>query len=220
MLNPQKGNMYGFVSHTWNAVKGICSHGCEYCYMKRFGHLKDVRLEPKEFQDDLGAGNFIFVGSSTDMFAEDVPSEWITAVMEHLGRYPDNGYLLQSKNPSRFMEFIDDLPPGAVLCTTVETNRENDLGCAPSRQERLQAMHALKQHISVHITLEPIMDFDLEEFSEQIISLRPDQVNIGSNTSSVKIPEPSKEKTLALIKILKENDINVHEKDNLKRLIR
>ena len=64
------------------------------------------------------------------------------------------------------------------------------------------------------------MDFDLDVFSEQIISLRPDQVNIGSNTSNVKLPEPSKEKLISLIEILRKNTINVHEKDNLKRLLK
>ena len=220
MLNSQKGNMYGFVSHTWNAIKGRCSHDCEYCYMKRFGHLKDVRLEPREFKDDLGSDNFIFVGSSTDMFADDVPGEWITATIDHLNRYPDNGYLLQSKNPARMLQFIDNMPPGSILCTTIETNRENDLGNAPPRAERFAAMHTLKQHLPVHITLEPVMDFDTDEFAKQIIDLRPDQVNIGCNTSPVKLPEPPKEKVIALIQKLRENGINVHEKDNLKRLLR
>ena len=36
MLNKQKGNMYGFVTHTWNTVKGRCKYDCRYCYMKRF----------------------------------------------------------------------------------------------------------------------------------------------------------------------------------------
>src|SRR3990167_1900105 len=31
MLNKQKGNMYGFVTHTWNPIKGKCSHNCSYC---------------------------------------------------------------------------------------------------------------------------------------------------------------------------------------------
>ena len=109
MLNQQKGNMYGFVSHTWNAVKGKCSHDCEYCYMKRFGHLKAVRLENKEFNDDLGQDNFIFVGSSTDMFAKDVPSEWISRTLSHL-RLFDNGYLLQSKNPRQIQRIPHRTP--------------------------------------------------------------------------------------------------------------
>ncbi len=35
-LNETKGNMYGFVTHTWNPVKGICPHNCSYCYMRKW----------------------------------------------------------------------------------------------------------------------------------------------------------------------------------------
>ena len=32
-LNVAKGNMYGFITHTWNPIKGHCYHQCSYCYM-------------------------------------------------------------------------------------------------------------------------------------------------------------------------------------------
>jgi len=35
-LNISKGNMYGFMTHTFNIIKGRCSHDCVYCYMKQF----------------------------------------------------------------------------------------------------------------------------------------------------------------------------------------
>lgn len=34
-LNKAKGEMYKFVTHTWNTVKGECFHNCRYCYMKK-----------------------------------------------------------------------------------------------------------------------------------------------------------------------------------------
>lgn len=42
--------------------------------MKRNRLLPPLRLELKV---NLGEGNFIFVGSSTDEWAANVPSEWI-----------------------------------------------------------------------------------------------------------------------------------------------
>lgn len=188
--------------------------------MKRFGHLKDIRLVTREFKDDLGCDNFIFVGSSTDMFASDVPSEWISATLENLNRFPENGYLLQSKNPARMIEFVYEMPPNTTLCTTIETNRENDLGNAPLRSDRLAVMHRLKNHFPVHVTLEPIMDFDVESFSTMLIDLSPEQINIGSNTSNTYIEEPPKDKIIELMQILRENNLYVHEKDNLKRLLK
>jgi len=69
--------MYEFVTHTWNTVKGECYHDCSYCYMKRWGKLNPVRFDEKELKTDLGSGNFIFVGSSCDMWAENIPDKWI-----------------------------------------------------------------------------------------------------------------------------------------------
>ena len=58
-MNKQKGNMYGFVTHTWNPIRGECPHDCKYCYMKKWGKQKPLRLVEKELKTDLGSGNFI-----------------------------------------------------------------------------------------------------------------------------------------------------------------
>ena len=34
MLNESKGNMYGFITNTWNSIKGKCYHDCSYCHPK------------------------------------------------------------------------------------------------------------------------------------------------------------------------------------------
>ena len=94
-LNKQSGNMYPFVTHTWNPIRGRCPHQCYYCYMKHF-KVGNLRLEEKELQINLGNSNFIFVGSSTDMWAADVASEWIRRVLEHTNKY-NNTYLFQTK---------------------------------------------------------------------------------------------------------------------------
>ena len=65
-LNKSTGNMYAFVSHTYNPMKGECEHSCAYCFMRRKLLLPPLRLELKELKVNLGEGNFIFVGSSTD----------------------------------------------------------------------------------------------------------------------------------------------------------
>ena len=51
-LRKSKGNMYSFITHTWNPVKGICYHDCSYCYMKGFKNLelKPIRLVANEFK--------------------------------------------------------------------------------------------------------------------------------------------------------------------------
>jgi len=86
MLNKTKGNMYPWVSHTWNPIKGKCPHDCSYCYMKRFPQ-GELRLDEKALKDNLGEGNFIFVGSSCDMWSNDIPSLWIKKVLEHCRKF-------------------------------------------------------------------------------------------------------------------------------------
>lgn len=72
----EKGsNMYGWIDFTWNPIRGKCPHECVYCYMKRFPQ-KELSLDEKSFNDDLGENNTIFVGSSTDMFAETTIRIW------------------------------------------------------------------------------------------------------------------------------------------------
>ena len=124
MIKESKGNMYEFVTHTWNPIKGKCLHGCTYCYMKKMcSRLNAPRLDAAELTSYLECSNFIFVGSSIDMWAEDIPSDWIRIVLDCCNKAA-NKYLFQSKNPSRILEFITHpVFHRSVACTTIETNR-------------------------------------------------------------------------------------------------
>jgi hypothetical protein len=70
MLRPSKGNMYEFVTHIWNPVKGRCPYECSYCYVGRicgrFGReQREPYLDERELRANLGSGNTIFVCDST-----------------------------------------------------------------------------------------------------------------------------------------------------------
>lgn len=99
-MNKQTGNMYPFVTHTWNPIRGRCPYDCIYCYMKVYPQA-EFRFVEKELKSNLGKGNFIFVGSSADMWASVVPSDWLFKVLVHCRGF-NNKYLFQSKNPSDF----------------------------------------------------------------------------------------------------------------------
>ena len=212
-LNKSKGNMYGFVTHTWNPIKGKCSHDCEYCYMKRFPQ-KPIRLVEKELREDLGSGNFIFVGSSTDMFAEDVPREWIARVLSRCNKYPNNKWIFQTKNTKRYGDFVGSFPFNCFLGTTLESNRSHvELCKAPDIGERISYI----DWDNTFVTIEPIMDFDLEPFVQIIKRIKPKWVNVGADSKGHHLPEPSKEKVQALIGELKKFT-EVKIKSNLMRL--
>ena len=219
-LRESKGNMYPFVTHTWNPIKGRCSHDCQYCYMKRFPQ-KELHLDEKDLQTDLGSGHFIFVGSSTDMWAEDVPSYWIYSVLAQCRRYLGNRYLFQSKNPYHFYNdpFYFNLHLrgiDTIWGTTVETNQQYPcMGNAPTPLERQKAMMGLIGRRMV--TVEPILDFDLEVFVELIRLASPEWVNIGADSQGHHLPDPSAEKVEALIEQLS-IFTTVKIKSNLKRI--
>lgn len=75
---------------------------------------------------------------------------------------------------------------------------------APAPRQRAEAMAKIaNQGIKTYVTIEPIMDFDLEEFVELIRMCRPEQVNIGKNTSKVAtVPNPTIQNTVTLVKEL------------------
>ena len=217
-LNKQKGNMYGFITHTWNPIRGKCIHDCIYCYMKVYPQ-KELRLDQKTLDDNLGNNNFLFVGSSTDMFAKNVNSDWITDVINRCFEYSDNKYLFQSKNPKRFLYY--KFPINTILCTTIETTINYNLSKAPDIYERFVYIEMLKRekNFKTMITLEPLLEFDLESMLEMLQWAKPNFVNIGADSKNHNLPEPNSEKVKALISEL-EKFTKVHQKDNLKRLLK
>jgi DNA repair photolyase len=206
--------MYEFVTHTWNTVKGECYHDCSYCYMKRWGKLNPIRFDEKELKTDLGKNNFIFVGSSNDLFAEDVPQEWIDKTINHCKNFRKNDYLFQTKNPMRLGKL---LPPQYKACVTLETNRHYPEIMQNSPKPKDRVMAACRMAHELYITIEPIMDFDIDEFVMMLKSCKPKQVNIGADSGNHKLPEPSSEKVLQLIEELK-TFTTIHKKRNLGRL--
>jgi DNA repair photolyase len=218
----QTGNMYEFVTHTWNVIKGECEHDCTYCYMKRFP-LGELRFDKEELKRDLGEGNFIFVGSSNDMWSDSIPTEWIVDVMYHCEKYYLNKYLFQSKNPKRFLDFTDFFTtnghPQFVLGTTIETNRDYCISKAPPVLQRAGFLGNLRFEYNVEtmITIEPILDFDLDELVDLIEIAMPNWVNIGADSKKHNLPEPPFEKVRELIKELSKTT-EVRQKKNLDRL--
>jgi len=219
-LNTSKGNMYDFITHTWNTVKGKCEHDCFYCYMKKFKNQRACRFDEKELKTDLGSGNFIFVGSSNDLFANSNPVNWIDETLLHCAQF-DNDYLFQSKNPARIQEMTNYLPSKSVICTTIETNRfyPEIMNNSPKPLERAMAMNDLSTVMKTFVTIEPIMDFDIAEMLDLIYRCRPTQVNIGADSCGYNLPEPSKIKLLSLIEELKKFT-TIHRKTNLARLLK
>lgn len=219
MLKKQKGNMYEFVTHMWGPIRGKCSHDCSYCYMKKWGEQPPLHLDEKDIVTNLGEGNFIFVCHTIDLFADDVPDKWIKRVLWQLKYYSKNKYLLQSKNPQRYLDYIGDYPQDVLFGTTIETNRDNYVDSkAPPFKERAVALSVMHEyHYETMVTIEPIFDFDLDELVDLIVLASPEWVNIGADSKGHKLPEPSKDKVRCLVQALQERT-QVKLKRNLSRI--
>jgi len=191
--------------------------------MKRWGKLNAVHFDEKELKTDLGTGNFIFVGSSCDMFSEDIPEYWVQRTLLKC-EHSDNRYFFQTKNPKRFYQIMTDTVflKDYVLCTTIESNRvyKDIMRKSPVPQERAELMNECVHDLmcKTYVTIEPILDFDLDEMLYLIKTCLPEQVNIGADSGNNCLPEPSKEKVLHLIDGLKEfTEVNL--KKNINRII-
>ena len=225
-LKKSKGNMYPWVTHTHAHLGGECLHRCSYCYVDnpRFGRPKKfqgpLRLMHEELTVRYGTGRTIFVDQCNDLFAEDVPREWIERVLDHCAAWPTNTYVYQTKNPGRYLQFIPLMLPTCMLGCTIETNRDipPSISQAPRPVGRFMDMKSLTSSRMTFITVEPVMDFDVEILSDWITQISPKFVNIGADSKGHNLPEPPAEKIMALIAKLNTAGIEIREKHNLGRI--
>ena len=91
------------------------------------------------------------------------------------------------------------------------------MGNTPSPTDRAFGLSVLDDY-KRYLTIEPIMDFDVKELVELVKLTHATQINIGADSGNNNLPEPSKEKILALIEELKKFTV-IDKKRNLNRLL-
>lgn len=224
----KKGNMYPWAK-PWNPLGGKCPHDCSYCSTKtmmrfpevRYKYSGDTRLFSSVNKNPGNKdGQTIFVCAQNDLFAKEVPDWMIKSVMLQCKKYSYHTYFFQTKNPARYLKYLPDFPWGSILCTTIETNRwyPDIMHNCPHPELRAAAMNRIIG-FEKQVTIEPIMDFDLDEMVSMIKFCGPLKVNIGADSKNNHLPEPSKEKLLALIDELQKFTI-IDRKSNLERLLK
>jgi DNA repair photolyase len=213
--------MYPWVTHTHSHLGGRCSHECVYCYVDnpRMGRPEKyqgpIRLIEKEFTVKYNTGKTIFIEHCNDLFAKEVPNEFIDRIIHHCKEFPLNFYVFQSKNPRRLLDWA--FPKGTILGTTIETNRDMpEIGKAPRPRERAEAMINISGR--KFVTIEPVLDFDVDILAGWIAEIRPEFLNLGADSKGHGLPEPTVEKIMALVDKLHEYGIELREKHNLQRL--
>jgi len=157
------------------------------------------------------------VGSSIDIFAAEVPAEWISRVLDFCRKADRTVFLFQTKNPGRFKEF--KLGPNFMIAATIETNiySRKITGEAPAPAMRAVAMQDI-QHKAKMISIEPVMKFDEEIMMDWITKIEPLFVSIGADSKGHGLPEPTAEEVESLIARIEAAYIAVVRKDNLTRI--
>ena len=231
----RKNRMFGFVTETWSPLVG-CSHNCVYCWARRQAqrqkkncpkcgwftpHLHKERLNRKFKPNTL-----VFVSDMGDLFCGRSGYEEIIAVLDVIRKYPQTTFFLETKNPRRMVDFASDIPKNVILSTTIETNFMcdkhpaiglwwyEDISNAPHPANRYHYMtHTDLKAFKKHISIEPILEFDLDVILKWILNIKPEfGVSIGYDNYNHRLPEPPLSKTLRLIEILEKRGVKVERK--------
>jgi len=107
-------------------------------------------------------------------------------------------FLLQSKNSHTFDRV--KYPDNVILGTTIETNRDDGYGKiskAPVPSERYQDFLNVR-HQNKMVTIEPVLDFDVEVLVSWINDIQPSLIWLGYDSRKNRLPEPPLAKIRAL----------------------
>lgn len=214
---------------TFNPLAGDCIHDCKYCYRNNFKarykrhkdkYSGEPRLDLKGMSKLREWHKDVFVCSMTDLFADNVPSECISRIFKHIKLFPDNTYLLQTKNPARYFSWLDEIKSlkSIILGITLETDRFYEISEAVPPAERTNAFADIK-NIDKFVSIEPIIDFSMRELVEMIAIIQPKYVSIGADSKNHGLIEPEPDKVKQLIAELKKFT-EVRIKPNLNRILK
>jgi len=215
--------VYNIATESENYIaNGFVVHNCSTNTLKKIypavreKYSGELRLDDKAMKKNLGQGKTWFVCGQNDLFAEYAGAFNRDNILEHCRKYQHNTYIFQTKNPYGYFGKL--FPDNSILGCTIESNRYYHVSIAPTPEDRFLEMKNLNKR--KFITIEPILDFDVDILADWMDRIRPEFVNIGADSKHHNLPEPTPEKVHALIEKIKSYGIEVREKSNLARLLK
>jgi DNA repair photolyase len=217
--------MFEFVHCTWNPIVG-CLHDCVYCWARKLAETKLANtprykdgfrhcqfllseMHPK-FQTN---NSIVFMSDMGDWLGDWVKRQWQEEVIEVLKKNDCVRFLSCTKNPKIYSKI--SLPENVIRGCTIETNRKIPewISKAPQPQERIHHMWLNQWENPSFIVVEPVLDFDLDEFTRELVELHPDfGVAVGYDNYNNGLPEPSLDKVLRLTHNLESEGLTVYRK--------
>lgn len=220
----------GKVMKTWNPFTG-CEFDCKYCWVDgviakllRMGNTaykacgKAPTFHPERLKAKFRPGDTVFVSDMGDIsFAS-----WseIGEIIDVISAHPQTDFLFMTKSPGIYTAGFY-WPSNVIQGTTIETNRYMiDYSKAPPPAARFGAMMpgGPNHHPRKLISIEPIMDFDVDFFASLLVAVKPEIIQIGADNYNNGLPEPEGNKVIELIDTLREAGIRVEIKEGLKRI--
>lgn len=108
-----------WTNYTWNPITGCTpiSEGCKNCYAKtvheRFNDtpFNEIVLHPNRLIEPIKTRKptLVFLGSMTDIFHDDIPTEWIDEIFHSMMRSYHVTFQILTKRPQRMKEYIEGL---------------------------------------------------------------------------------------------------------------
>jgi protein gp37 len=179
---------------TWNPVAGcnVASAGCTNCYAMRMaarlqamGHPKyqgttrksgdrtvwtgRVNVEPSALSDPINwkRGRRIFVNSMSDLFHEDVPTEFIKAVWATMALCPQHQFQVLTKRPERMAALFADGDLQRLNHVWIGTSVEDD--AVVGRIEHLLSISGMTRFVSFEPLIGPVGSISLHGIAWAIV---------------------------------------------------
>ena len=212
--------MFPFITCTWNPLGGECKHNCRYCWAKALiderrmvKYQGEPRLIHSELRRRFKPDDFVFACDMLDLFGSWVPRDLIKQVIAQIAGSPAT-FLFLTKNPKRYLEFLDIMPENAILGCTVESDvYPPDVSVAPHPCDRLNAMTLVADIVEnrLFFSVEPVLWFS-DGFFDLLTRRKPWAIAVGYDNYANHLLEPSLVKAIGLIEALERSGITVYRK--------
>lgn len=220
--------MFKTVTRTWNPFTG-CLFECTYCWARKLAATKLAQspkykegfaptFHPKELNKRFKPNEFVFVSDMGDIYWVSLRSD-LYSILDVVEAHPQTKFLFQTKAPGMYLHWHLRPFDNLYLGTTIETTRDYRMSKAPPPMQRLHAM-CLVDHPLKFLSIEPVMDFDLDVMTKWVEEMRPSIIEIGADNYHHNLPEPSPDKLATLLERLDQICPRVVRKEGLDRLLK